>query len=164
MIEQPAHEIIIASNEEEIQQCYKVRIDVFTHEQGFPIETEIDHLDPVSIHFLLRLKPSLIPIGVIRCSQYGPGTYKLSRLAVLKEYRRFKFGVELVQTLHNWIQADANQGQGQAGGSVKVVCHSQIPVKSFYAKFGYIPEGEEFDEDGDPHQKLILELPIPLQS
>lgn len=44
----PAHEIIIVPAvgedgcEELRQQCYDVRIDVFHHEQKFPLETEID--------------------------------------------------------------------------------------------------------------------------
>ncbi|KIK67765.1 hypothetical protein GYMLUDRAFT_68791 [Collybiopsis luxurians FD-317 M1] len=159
MSEKPAHEIIITSNEEQVQQCYQIRIDVFSHEQGFPIETEFDDLDPVSTHFLLRLTPSLTPIGVIRGSKYETGIYKLSRLAVLKNYRQFKFGRELVEALHQWIKADALQS-GHTGSFVKVLCHSQIPVKGFYAKFGYIPEGNEFDEDGEPHQKMVLELPL----
>ncbi|KAJ3841801.1 acyl-CoA N-acyltransferase [Lentinula raphanica] len=160
MSEIPAHEIVVASTEEEIQQCYKIRIDVFTHEQGFPIETEIDYLDPIATHFLLRLTPSLTPVGVIRGSKSSEtGSYKLSRLAVLKDYRQFKFGRELVEALHNWILKDARKSD-QDARSVKVVCHSQIPVKGFYAKFGYISEGDEFDEDGDPHQKMVLELPL----
>ncbi|KAJ3981742.1 acyl-CoA N-acyltransferase [Lentinula detonsa] len=162
MSERPAHEIVIASTEAEIQQCYKIRIDVFTHEQGFPIETELDHLDPIATHFLLRLTPSFTPVGVIRGSKSSEtGYYKLSRLAVLKDYRQFKFGREFVEALHKWVQADAREADaGQGIGSAKVVCHSQIPVKGFYAKFGYISEGDEFDEDGDPHQKMVLKLPL----
>ena len=45
----PAHEIVIIPYGEhpEIrmklrQQCYDVRFDVFHHEQGFPLEVEID--------------------------------------------------------------------------------------------------------------------------
>jgi len=40
------------------------------------------------------------------------------------------------------------------------MCHSQIQAKAFYAKFGYVPEGNEFDEDGAPHQKMIIHLPL----
>ncbi|KAF9077025.1 hypothetical protein BDP27DRAFT_1414152 [Rhodocollybia butyracea] len=136
MPEQPPHEIIIASTEEEVQQCYQVRIDVFHHEQRFPLDTEIDYLDPIATHFLLRLTPSLTPIGVIRGSRSpSTGSYKLSRLAVLKEYRQYHFGRKLVEALHAWIKADAQQSGGQTtSGSVRVVCHSQIPVKGFYAK------------------------------
>lgn len=87
--------------------------------------------DPVATHFLLRLTPSQKPIGVIRGSKTET-YYKLSRLAVLKEYRQFKFGRALVESFHEWVKADAEKS-GQSG-SVKVVCHSQIPVKGFYAK------------------------------
>jgi predicted GNAT family N-acyltransferase len=31
---------------------------------------------------------------------------------------------------------------------------------AFYVKFGYTPEGGQFDEDGAPHQKMVLHLPI----
>ncbi|KAA1466575.1 hypothetical protein DENSPDRAFT_831432 [Dentipellis sp. KUC8613] len=116
-------------------------------------------LDPIAVHFLLRLEPSHKPIGTIRCSRSGSAAYyKLSRLAVLKEYRQHRFGRELVLALHDWVKADA-----AANGShdvIQIVSHSQIPVKGFYAKFGYAPEGEEFDEDGAPHQKMVARLPL----
>ncbi|KAF8076661.1 acyl-CoA N-acyltransferase [Lyophyllum atratum] len=154
----PAHEIVVASTEEEIQQCYDTRIAVFHVEQKFPLDTEIDEFDPTSTHFLLRLTPSLTPIGTIRAYKAPGGYYKLSRLAVLKDYRSFRFGRGLVQALHDWVKTDATS----AGTTdfAEIVCHSQLYVKGFYAKFGYQAEGAEFDEDGDPHQKMILRLPL----
>ncbi|KAG6842057.1 hypothetical protein C0991_003583 [Blastosporella zonata] len=79
--ETPAHEIVIARSEAEIQQCYDV----------------------------------------------------LSRLAVLKDYRSFRFGRELVLALHDWVKPHALS----AGSTewVEIVSHSQIPVKGFYAKY-----------------------------
>ena len=44
------HEIVLipsvgqSGREQLLQQCYDVRIDVFHHEQGFPLDTEIDKL------------------------------------------------------------------------------------------------------------------------
>ena len=44
----PKYEIIqvpdigIPKREALLQQCYDLRIRVFTHEQGFPLETELD--------------------------------------------------------------------------------------------------------------------------
>ncbi len=40
----PEHEIVtIPTDDQNLrQQCYAVRIDVFHHEQKFPLETEID--------------------------------------------------------------------------------------------------------------------------
>jgi len=78
--------------------------------------------------------PSLQPIGTVRtwrASSGGVPFYKLSRLAVLKDYRKHHFGRELVVALHKWAATDC-QSRGEQ--SVKVVCHSQLPVKTFYAK------------------------------
>ncbi len=39
----PNHEIVFGA-EKFRQECYNVRINVFHHEQGFPLEAEIDKL------------------------------------------------------------------------------------------------------------------------
>ena len=97
----------------------------------FPL---LRRLDETAEHFLLRLLPSLQPIGTIRASRAsscGAPYYKLSRLVVLKEFRKRHFGRELVLALHKWIITDA---QSRGEHFAKVICHSQIPVKAFYAK------------------------------
>ena len=88
-------------------------------------------LDPTATHFLLRLLPSLMPVGTIRLVK-GLGYYKLSRLAVLKDYRQYRFGRALVLTLHDFVRHDA-KGNGEMD-CVRIVSHSQIPVKGFYSK------------------------------
>ncbi|KAI0920909.1 hypothetical protein AcW2_006039 [Taiwanofungus camphoratus] len=159
----PEHEIVVvpsvgqAGREELRQQCYDVRIDVFHREQKFPLETEIDDLDATATHILLRLIPSLTPVGTIRCTKHKD-YWKLSRLAVLKDYRQFRYGRELVLALHDFVKKCATQAGGR--DMAKVIAHSQIPVKAFYAKFGYVPEGQEFDEDGAPHQLMVARLSL----
>lgn len=91
-------------------------------------------MEDASAHFLLRLTPSLEPIGTIRAYKMpGASYYKLSRLAVLKEYRRRRFGRELVMSLHDWVKGQAQQESILE--SVQIVSHSQIPVKGFYTKY-----------------------------
>lgn len=147
----PEHEIILveSSDKELTQQCIDVRIKVFTDEQGFPIETEIDQYDKpgASVHFLLRLLPSLEPIG---CVRLVTSKGKVGRLCVLKEYRKYGFGRDLMTKCHA-LAADKL-------GTREFQLHSQIPVIPFYAKFGYVPVGDRFDEDGAPHQKMVLTL------
>ena len=90
-------------------------------------------LDEGATHILLRLVPSLQPIGTIRCTkteQY----YKLSRLAVLKDFRKYRFGRALVQSLHDFAKADAKASGSRVSETIKVIAHSQIPVKGFYGK------------------------------
>ncbi|KAJ6515560.1 acyl-CoA N-acyltransferase [Mycena sanguinolenta] len=160
-------EIVFGQADEKIiVECHRIRTEVFHIEQGFPLDTEFDEVEQIAFHFLLRvteLDPStgettVKSVGTIRGTT--PGTYsgndryKLSRLAVDKNYRTHKFGRLLVDKLHDWIREDAKRTNRLA----EVECHSQIPVMKFYAKFGYKPEGEEFDEDGAPHQNMIVDL------
>ncbi|KAF9534675.1 acyl-CoA N-acyltransferase [Crepidotus variabilis] len=169
--EAPSHEIIIASSLAERQQCLDIRIEVFHREQKFPLETEIDDLEDQATHFLLRLIPSLTPIGTIRGFRVpNKSYYKLTRLAILKDYRKYRLGRELVLALHNWVMQDCHNHTEDTASenprttpsptTVDIVTHSQLYIKPFYAKFGYEPEGDEFDEDGDPHQKMVLRLPV----
>ena len=91
-------------------------------------------MDDEATHFLLRLTPSLIPIGTIRVYKMpGADYYKLGRLAVLKDHRKYKFGRALVLSLHEWVRRHALQHG--APSPVKIICHSQLPVKGFYEKW-----------------------------
>ena len=87
-------------------------------------------MEDKATHFLLRLTPSLTSIGTIRVYKMPEADYyKLTRLAVLKEYRNYKFGRALVLALHEWVREHALQDE-----AVKIICHSQLHVKGFYAK------------------------------
>jgi hypothetical protein len=88
-------------------------------------------MDETAVHFLLRLLPSHKAVGTIRGYKSADDSYKLSRLAVLSDYRQFRFGRELVLALHNWVIQDVKEAGGQYAIAV---CHSQLPVKAFYSK------------------------------
>jgi len=129
----PPHQIIVIpppGHEDRLlllDQCINVRIDVFVHEQQFPLDAEVDERDPTATHFLLRLVPSFTPIGTIRAYRVdGANYYKLGRLAVLKPYRQYRFGRDLVLALHRWAKDDAKRSGLQVA---HVICHSQLPVK-----------------------------------
>ncbi|CAG7848343.1 SubName: Full=Uncharacterized protein {ECO:0000313/EMBL:CCA74127.1} [Serendipita indica DSM 11827] len=158
----PAHEFVIAddSTPDLLAQCVNVRIAVFVDEQQFPLDTEIDKYDEPgkSTHVLLRLVQGLEPIGTIRIVHLSPTDKKLGRLCVLKPYRNFKFGKDLVLAAHDYIRKQAVTSNGEDGPRLSVSLHSQIYVKGFYAKCGYEEVGPEFDEDGAPHQRMIRYL------
>lgn len=88
-------------------------------------------VDEDATHILLRLVPSLKPVGTIRVTQ-GTDYYKLGRLVVLSEYRKYKFGRKLVEAHKEWVRADA-----KARGLKETVihCSSQLYVIPFYAKW-----------------------------
>ncbi|KAJ7741098.1 hypothetical protein B0H16DRAFT_1728740 [Mycena metata] len=83
--------------------------------------------------------------------------YKLSRSIRLYVITKHRFGRLLVESLHKWIVEDAKTTHRPA----EVEAHSQIPAMGFYAKFGYTIEGAQFDDAGEPHQNMVVHLPIP---
>jgi len=144
----PAHEIVLVTSDdsEMTEECKKVRVAVFADEQGFPLDTEIDEYDEPgqSVHLLLRLLPSKQTIGCVRIV-LAKG--KVGRLCVLKGYRQYGFGRDLMEKLHEVAISKY--------GIKRFELNSQMPVVRFYAKYGYEPVGDEFDEEGAPHQKMI---------
>ncbi|CAG8597167.1 12883_t:CDS:2 [Acaulospora colombiana] len=127
----PLHELIPVNDDtpDLVKQCIDLRITVFVDEQKFPLDTEIDQCEPSvnqvflwcpnmlyisvddgtgkSTHLLLRLVPSLEPIGTVRLVHLSSTEKKLGRLCVLEEYRNFKFGKDLVLAAHDYL---LNQG------------------------------------------------------
>jgi predicted GNAT family N-acyltransferase len=78
------------------------------------------------------LIPSLEPIGTVRLVDLSPTKKKLGRLCVLKEYRSFKFGKDLVLASHKAI-IERTRATGILE-ELEVSLHSQLYVKGFYAK------------------------------
>ncbi|WWD22130.1 hypothetical protein CI109_106619 [Kwoniella shandongensis] len=178
----PAYTLKVAKTRDEIEACYDIRIEVFSVEQGFPLDTEMDEHDPTAVHFLLTTPvssppdestssltptsnlPSTTekPIGTIR---FVPELGKLTRLAVLKEYRQYGFGRVLVEGMEKFIKDNAesealNGLVKEIDGQkvIKIKCHSQIPVVAFYSRMGYVADGPEFDEEGAPHQTMYHKI------
>ncbi|KAJ7498608.1 acyl-CoA N-acyltransferase [Mycena latifolia] len=164
-------EVVFAKGDPKIiQECHRLRKEVFHLEQGFPLDTEFDDVEDIATHFLVRVTEEdeasaerrVKCVGTIRGTPLGtyPGIdrYKLSRLVVDKAYRKHRLGRLLVENLHKWIQADAAASHPPRAFA-EIECHSQLPAMGFYAKFGYIAEGPQFDEDGEPHQNMVLRLP-----
>lgn len=85
---------------------------------------------------MLRLTPSLMPVGTIRAVRpHGASYYKLTRFGVLAAYRAHRFGAALTRRLHEWVVMDAADApEGERPTEVVVKLHSQIQAKGFYAK------------------------------
>lgn len=101
----------------------------FSHNQHL---SSLDDEPHASFHLLLRLLPSLEPIGTARLINLSPTKTKLGRLCVLKEYRSLNFGKDLVLASHKEMVERA-----RAAGIVEeleVSLHSQLHAKGFYAK------------------------------
>jgi predicted GNAT family N-acyltransferase len=122
-----------------------LRTRVFVEEQSVPEDEEWDGLDPECTHAVAEL-PTGEAIGTGRLHPTG----KIGRMAVLAEWRGQWVGAAILRRLLN---------EAAQLGLETVYLHGQVPVLDFYARFGFVAEGPEFDEAGIPHRLMRLRLP-----
>ena len=133
-----------------------LRVAVFVEEQGIPLEMEWDEADKTSLHAVAynrlgvplatgRLLPSdslAGQLGKIKSS-------KLGRMAVNRVMRGSKLGRDVLHVL---------MAAAQARGDDEIVLHAQRSAENFYARLGFSPRGDAFDEVGIAHQEMVHKL------
>ncbi|WP_442590637.1 GNAT family N-acetyltransferase [Pedobacter sp. AW31-3R] len=127
--------------QEELERAFAIRKKVFVEEQGCPADLEYENED-VSTHFLALMDN--MPCGACRWRKTEQG-YKLERFAVLKEFRGKRVGQALLAAALDDIPDHADL----------IYLHSQLDATSLYAKFGFAVEGEQFEEAGIRHFKMV---------
>ncbi len=136
-------EVNKVTDPEVLQKVFAIRREVFVDEQNCPPELEWEYEDE-SVHFLAIVDEE--PAGAARWRKTTNG-YKLERFAVLKEFRGLGVARALVKTVLADLPADADY----------VYLHAQIPAVSLYEKFLFEKLGEEFEEAGIRHYKMVLQ-------
>ena len=124
-----------------------VREQVFLVEQRVPENEEWDALDAPSIHALARASDGT-PIGTGRLTPEK----MIGRMAVLRDWRNKGVGDAILRTLLE---------QARARGWTELTLHSQTHAVPFYARLGFVQEGEEFEEAGIPHYVMRARLDAP---
>jgi len=122
----------------------EVRTRVFVEEQAVPEEEEWDGLDPECVHAVAETAAD----GVIATGRLHPSG-KIGRMAVMPPWRGRGVGAALLRRLLE--QAGRQELQ-------EIRLNAQVAVLGFYARFGFVAEGEEFEEAGIPHRLMRLQL------
>ena len=134
------------------QQARQVRTDVFLEEQKIPVEMEWDEQDASAIHAVARNRLGL-PVGTGRLLQHAPGVGRIGRMAVNRVLRGSNVGRDLLRAL---MTAASQRGDHE------VVLHAQRTAEGFYARLGFAPRGEPFEEAGIVHIEMHHKLPAVL--
>jgi predicted GNAT family N-acyltransferase len=124
-----------------------VRHDVFIVEQRVPAPLEWDAIDAQSVHALAFDHDG----RAIGCGRLLPDGH-IGRMAVRREWRGRGVGGALLAHLI---------GLARARGDATVMLNAQTHALPFYARFGFAPSGEPFDEAGIPHQAMQRSLRDP---
>eukprot|EP00842_Homolaphlyctis_polyrhiza_P001635 jgi/Hompol1/2472/HPOL_000091-RA len=153
--------IQLVKTRQEIEEAHRIRIQVFTVEQGFPIEVEIDEIDSGCTHWLLfptEHAPAtatgnavgtirLVPAELKKHDDHASG---LGRLCLLPEYRGKGLGKAFVDTLHEYARSI---------GVKRLHLHSQMDKIQFYEHCGYkIDDPTPIVWDGADHMSMSRDL------
>lgn len=128
-------------NKEELEKVFAVRRKVFVEEQNCPPELEWEN-EEESTHFLAEINGE--PCGACRWRKTDAG-YKLERFAVLKEFRGKRIGQALVAAALADLPESAHY----------IYLNAQLSAMRLYSRFGFIAEGEQFEEAGIQHMKMV---------
>ena len=142
-------EVKKVTTKEELEQAFQLRIDVFVHEQGVPLDDEFDVFDTLEAecdHLLVFYEGEAIGTGRLRIVE---GIGKLERIVVHKNFRLFGVGKLIVQSLEQLAKQR---------GLTQVKLHGQTHAEGFYQGLGYQAASDVFLEDGIEHLLMIKEI------
>ncbi len=121
-------------------EASRIRLEVFVQEQQVPLEEELDPLDARCLH-AVAYDPAGVAIGTGRLLPDG----HIGRMAVRQAWRGTGVGSLLLTAL-----MDAARQRGDTD----VVLAAQLHARAFYARHGFVEEGEPFMDAGIPHRLM----------
>ena len=141
-----AHDIRIAATPEDRLKVMVVRGIVFVEEQRVDWEGEFDEHEDTAIHVLSEVSGQPVAAGRLRLLPDGGA--KLERIAVRPGWRGRGLARAVVQFLLD---------EAARRGATRLKLHAQVYLETFYAGFGFVRQGEVFDECGIDHVLMTRE-------
>ena len=128
----------------DIEECLRIREEVFIVEQSVPVDMERDEHDTKALHFMALVDGQ--SVGTARVVMKDNGTSaKIGRVAVRRTSRGFGLGKLLIAT----IEASSDLRHVH-----QFVLDAQTHALQFYTGLGYEAFGEEFMDAGIPHRHM----------
>jgi predicted GNAT family N-acyltransferase len=90
-----------------------------------------------------------VVIGTVSLKPLDETTLQLKQMAVAEDRRREQVGALLLAHAEEW---------GVSGGFLIMVLNARMGAEAFYARFGYLAEGDPFDENTIPHVRMTKQL------
>lgn len=123
-----------------------VRRAVFIDEQGVPEALEWEALDARCTWFVAQTEAAAEElIGVVRLTPEG----RVGRMAVRAAWRRRGVGRALMLAVLEYARVI---------GLTELSLAAQTHALGFYQRFGFVAEGELFEDAGIPHRRMRLNM------
>ena len=121
-----------------------IRFEVFVDEQKVPAEIELDDMDAVCLH-AVAYDAAGVAIGTGRLLPDG----HIGRMAVRQPGRGTGVGGAILTLLME---------KARERGDAAVVLNAQTVAAPFYARHGFVQQGEQFEEAGIAHVEMRLQF------
>lgn len=147
---QPVYQVVAGPWSAMAEGARVVRTAVFIGEQAIPECEEWDADDDTAHHVVVQSLSGL-PVATGRLITAGlpAGQGKIGRMAVIRSSRGIGLGERVLRTLLS---------EARRQGLTQLSLHAQTSAQAFYARAGFSPVGEVFDEVGIPHITMTLSL------
>jgi predicted GNAT family N-acyltransferase len=103
--------------------------------------------DAVRQHFCALFDGAVV--GTVSLKPLDVETLQLRQMAVAEDRRREKIGARLLARAEDWARWE---------GYRAIVLNARLGAEGFYAKYGYLTQGEPFDENTVPHVRMTKRL------
>jgi predicted GNAT family N-acyltransferase len=110
--------------------------------------TEEERADDVARQHFCALFDGAV-VGTVSLKALDAETLQLRQMAVAEDRRREKIGARLLARAEDWARWE---------GYRAIVLNARLGAEGFYAKYGYLAQGEPFDENSVPHVRMTKRL------
>ena len=135
---------------EEIYNILKLRSEVFVVEQNC-VYQDIDEKDKKATHLFIEKNNEIIAYTrIFKKGDYYEENPSIGRVVVSKKERGKNLGKEIML---NSIEFIKKEMEGR-----KIELSAQKYLDKFYKDLDFYSEGEDYLEDGIPHQRMFYDL------
>ena len=135
---------------EEIYNILKLRSEVFVVEQNC-VYQDIDEKDQKATHLFIEKNSEIIAYTrIFKKGDYYEENPSIGRVVVSKKERGKNLGKEIMKKSIYYIKENMDEK--------KIELSAQKYLDKFYKELQFYSEGEEYLEDGIPHQRMFYDL------
>ena len=135
---------------EEIYNILKLRSEVFVVEQNC-VYQDIDEKDQNATHLFIEKNNQIIAYTrIFKKGDYYEENPSIGRVVVSKKERGKNLGKEIMKKSIHFVKENMDEK--------KIELSAQKYLDKFYKELQFYSEGEDYLEDGIPHQRMFYDL------
>ena len=133
----------------QLYDILRLRSEVFVVEQNC-VYLDLDGLDEDAYHIYISVENKIVATARILKKGVAYKEIAIGRVASSEKYRNLKLGHALMETAMQFISENMDNE------SVRLSAQSHL--KDYYARYGFVPTGNDYLEDGIPHSEMLFEV------